>query len=81
MPGRAERQVSMITLMAIIMFVLFLKIVGLIFGAGLRLLGWLFSGLGFIISVLLAVSVIGFVFDIMPVLLLVFILMIARRPV
>ena len=63
----------MITLMAIIMFVLFLKIVGLIFGAGLRLLGWL--------SILLAVSVIGFVFDIMPVLLLVFILMIARRPV
>ena len=81
MPGRAERQVSMITLMAIIMFVLFLKIVGLIFGAGLRLLGWLFSGLGFIISILLAVSVIGFVFDIMPVLLLVFILMMARRPV
>lgn len=81
MPGRAERQVSMITLMTIIMFVLFLKIVGLIFGAGLRLLGWLFSGLGFIISILLAVSVIGFVFDIMPVLLLVFILMIARRPV
>ena len=81
MPGRAERQVSMITLMAIIMFVLFLKIVGLIFGAGLRLLGWLFSGLGFNISLLLAVSVIGFVFDIMPVLLLVFILMIARRPV
>ena len=81
MPGRAERQVSMITLMAIILFVLFLKIVGLIFGAGLRLLGWLFSGLGFIISILLAVSVIGFVFDIMPVLLLVFILMIARRPV
>ena len=81
MPGRAERQVSMITLMAIIMFVLFLKIAGLIFGAGLRLLGWLFSGLGFIISILLAVSVIGFVFDIMPVLLLVFILMIARRPV
>ena len=81
MPGRAERQVSMITLMAIIMFVLFLKIVGLIFGAGLRLLGWLFSGLGFIISILLSVSVIGFVFDIMPVLLLVFILMIARRPV
>ena len=55
----------MITLMAIIMFVLFLKIVGLIFGAGLRLLGWLFSGLGFIISILLAVSVIGFVFDMM----------------
>lgn len=81
MPGRAERQVSMITLMAIIMFVLFLKIVGLIFGAGLRLLGWLFSGLGFIISILLAVSVIGFVFDILPVLLLVFILLIARRTV
>ena len=81
MPGRAERQVSMITLMAIIMFVLFLKIVGLIFGAGLRLLGWLFSGLGFIISILLAVSVIGFVFDIMPVLLLVFIVLIARSMV
>ena len=81
MPGRAERQVSMITLMAIILFVLFLKIVGLIFGAGLRLLGWLFSGLGFIISILLAVSVIGIVFDIMPVLLLVFILLISRRTI
>ena len=33
------------------------------------------------ISILLAVSVIGFVFDIMPVLLLVFILLIARRTV
>ena len=81
MPGRAERQVSMITLMAIILFVLFLKIVGLIFGAGLRLLGWLFSVLGFIISILLAVSVIGIVFDIMPVLLLVFILLISRRTI
>ena len=69
----------MITLITIIIFVLFLKIVGLIFSAGLRLLGWLFSGLGFIISILLAVSVIGIVFDILPVLLLVGILLIARR--
>ena len=70
----------MITLMAIIMFVLFLKIAGLIFGAGLRLLGWLFSGLGFIISILLAVSVIGFVFDLLPILLVIGVVMIAMKP-
>lgn len=69
----------MITLMAIAMFVLFLKIVGFIFGAGLRLLGWLFSGLGFIISIVLAVSVIGFVFDLLPVLLIIGVVMIALR--
>lgn len=71
----------MITLMAIIMFVLFLKIVGFIFGAGLRILGWLFSGLGFIISILLALSVIGFVFDLLPILLIIGVVMIALRPV
>ncbi|MDO5132884.1 MAG: hypothetical protein Q4D81_07875 [Eubacteriales bacterium] len=70
----------MITLMAIIILVVFLKIVGFIFGAGLRLLGWLFSGLGFIISIFLAVTVIGIVFDILPVLLLIGIILIARRP-
>ena len=70
----------MITLMAIIMFVLFLKIVGFIFGAGLRILGWLFSGLGFIISILLAVSVIGFVFDLLPILLIIGVVMIALKP-
>lgn len=80
MPGRAERQVSMITLMAIIMFVLFLKFIGFIFGAGMRILGWLFSGLGFLISIILAVTVIGVVFDLLPILLIIGIVMIAMKP-
>ena len=50
----------MITLFAIIVFVLFLKVVGFIFSAGFRILGWLLSGAGFIISILLAVTVLGF---------------------
>ena len=70
----------MITLMAIIMFVVFLKVIGLIFGAGLRVLGWLFSGLGFLISIVLAVSVIGFVFDLLPILLVIGVIMIALKP-
>lgn len=68
---------NMITIMAIIMFVVFLKIVGFIFGAGLRILGWLFSGAGFLISLLLAFSVIGFVFDLLPVLLVIGVVVIA----
>lgn len=70
----------MITLMAIIMFVLFLKIIGFIFGAGLRILGWLLGGVGFLISVVLAVTVIGFVFDLLPILLIIGIIMIAMKP-
>ena len=70
----------MITLMAIIMFVVFLKVIGFIFGAGLRVLGWLFSGLGFLISIVLAVSVIGFVFDLLPILLVIGVIMIALKP-
>lgn len=70
----------MITLIAIVAFVLFLKIVGFIFGAGLRILGWLIGGLGFILSVVLAVTVIGFVFDLIPILLIVGVLMIALKP-
>ena len=70
----------MITLMAIIMLVLFLKIVGFIFGAGMRILGWLFSGLGFLISIILAVTVIGVVFDLLPILLIIGIVMIAMKP-
>ena len=70
----------MITLMAIIMLVLFLKIVGLIFGAGMRILGWLFSGLGFLISIILAVTVIGVVFDLLPILVIIGIVMIAMKP-
>ena len=70
----------MITLMAIIMLVLFLKIVGFIFGAGMRILGWLFSGLGFLISIILAVTVIGVVFDLLPLLLIIGIVMIAMKP-
>lgn len=70
----------MFTLMAIIMFVLFLKFIGFIFGAGLRILGWLFSGLGFLISIILAVTVIGVVFDLLPILLIIGIVMIAMKP-
>ena len=70
----------MITLMAIMMFVVFLKVIGFIFGAGLRVLGWLFSGLGFLISIVLAVSVIGFVFDLLPILLVIGVIMIALKP-
>ena len=70
----------MITLMAIIMFVVFLKVIGFIFGAGLRVLGWLFSGLGFLISIVLAVSVIGFVFQLLPILLVIGVIMIALTP-
>ena len=70
----------MITLMAIFMLVLFLKIVGFIFGAGMRILGWLFSGLGFLISIILAVTVIGVVFDLLPILLIIGIVMIAMKP-
>ena len=66
--------------MAIIMFVLFLKFIGFIFGAGLRILGWLFSGLGFLISIILAVTVIGVVFDLLPILLIIGIVMIAMKP-
>lgn len=70
----------MITLMSIIMLVVFLKVIGFIFGAGLRVLGWLFSGLGFLISIVLAVSVIGFVFDLLPILLIIGVIMIALKP-
>lgn len=70
----------MLTLIAIVMFVLFLRIVGFIFGMGLRLLGWLFGGLGFMISIVLAVSVIGVVFDLLPILLVIGVVMIAMRP-
>ena len=70
----------MITLMAIIMLVLFLKIVGFIFGAGMRILGLLFSGLGFLISIILAVTVIGVVFDLLPILVIIGIVMIAMKP-
>lgn len=70
----------MITLMTILLFVVFLKTVGFIFGAGMRILGWLFSGIGFLISLLLAVSVIGFVFDVIPILLVIGVVMIAMKP-
>ena len=43
----------MITLTAIIMFVLFLKLIGFVFGAGMRVFGWLLGGLGFIFSIIL----------------------------
>lgn len=71
----------MITLFAIILFVLFMKIVGFIFGIGFRALGWLISGLGFILSVILAVTVFGVVFYLLPVALLIGVIMIACKPV
>lgn len=71
---------NMIILISIILLVLFLKIVGMIFGAGLHLLGWLFSGLGFIISIILAVSVVGVFFYALPVFLIVGVLLIALKP-
>ena len=70
----------MITLIAIILFVLFLKIVGLIFGAGLRILGWLFSLAGFVISILLAMMALEFVFYAFPVLIIIGVLAIALKP-
>ena len=70
----------MITFMAIIMFVLFLKLIGFVFDAGMRVFGWLLGGLGFIFSIILAATVIGFVFDLLPILLIVGILMIAMKP-
>ena len=47
---------------------------------GMRIPGWLFSGLGFLISIVLAVSVIGFVFDLLPILLVIGVVMIAMKP-
>ena len=76
---RADKEEKMITLMAIIMVIVFLKIVAFIFGAGLRILGWLLSGLGFLISIVLAVSVIGFAFYLLPVLLVIGVVMIAMK--
>ena len=70
----------MITLTAIIMFVLFLKLIGFVFGAGMRVFGWLLGGLGFIFSIILAVTVIGFVFDLLPVLLVIGIVTMAMKP-
>ena len=70
----------MITLLAIIVFILFLKFVGFLFAAGLRILGWLFGGIGFIVSVFLAISIIGIVFDVIPVLLVIGVIALAFRP-
>ena len=70
----------MITLTAIIMFVLFLKLIGFVFGAGMRDFGWLLGGLGFIFSIILAVTLIGFVFDLLPILLVIGIVTMAMKP-
>ena len=75
-----ERRKNMITLTAIIMFVLFLKLIGFVFGAGMRVFGWLLGGLGFIFSIILAVTVIGFVFDLLPILLVIGIVTMAMKP-
>jgi hypothetical protein len=71
---------KMITLTTIIFFIVFLKIIRFVFKAGFRILGWLFSGLGFIISVILAVTAAGILFDALPIILILGILLIARRP-
>ncbi len=70
----------MVTIIAIIFFVLFLKIVGLIFGAGLRVLGWIFSIAGFIISVLLSMTAIGIAFYAFPILIILGVVLIALKP-
>ena len=70
----------MITLTAIIMFVLFLKLIGFVFGAGMRVFGWLLGGLSFIFSIILAVTLIGFVFDLLPILLVIGIVTMAMKP-
>ena len=69
----------MITLIAIIILLVFLKVIGLIFGAGLRVLGWLISGLGFVLSIFFAVTF-GLVFNILPILLIADVLLIALKP-
>ena len=69
----------MITLIAIIILLVFLKVVGLIFGAGLRVLGWLISGLGFVLSIVFSVTF-GLVFNILPILLIAGVLLIALKP-
>ena len=69
----------MITLIAIIILLVFLKVIGLIFGAGLRVLGWLISGLGFVFSIFFAVTF-GLVFNILPILLIAGVLLIALKP-
>lgn len=71
----------MITLITIILFVLFMKMIGFIFGIGFRALGWLLSGLGFVLSVVLAITVFGAVFYLLPVALLIGVIMIACKPV
>ena len=70
----------MITFLAIIMFVLFLKLIGFVFDAGMRIFGWLLGGLGFIFSIILAATVIGFVFDLLPILLVIGIVTMAMKP-
>lgn len=75
-----RKENNMFTLMAIIMFVLFLKLIGFIFDAGMRIFGWLLGGLGFVFSIILAATVIGFVFDLLPILLVIGIVMMAMKP-
>lgn len=69
----------MIILISIIILFVFLRVVGLIFGAGLRVLGWLFSGLGLLLSILFSV-VFGIAFNILPILLIAGVLLIALKP-
>jgi prepilin signal peptidase PulO-like enzyme (type II secretory pathway) len=68
-------------IMIILILAAFLTIIGWIFGAGLRILGWIFSGLGFLISLFLAVSAVGIAFNLLPIILVVGVIMIARSTV
>lgn len=69
----------MTIIISIIMLVLFLKVVGFIFSIGFKALGWLISGLGFILSVALAVTVFGAVFYLLPIALVIGVVMIALQ--
>jgi hypothetical protein len=51
----------------------------MIFGAGLRVLGWLISGLGFVLSLVFSITF-GLVFNILPILLIAGVLLIALKP-
>lgn len=70
----------MITLVVtIILFILFLRVLALVFAAGLRILGWLLSAAGFLISIAVAVHFIGFLFDVLPILCLIGVFLIANK--
>lgn len=70
----------MITLVVtIILFILFLRVLALVFAAGLKILGWFLGAAGFLISIAVAVYFIGFLFDVLPILCLIGVFLIANK--